>query len=69
MQTSLKHGVFVPLCILTTIYRLYALKKNEKMHQVIMMALFFVASEMGVEISLTGVSAMGIHLEMKDASL
>jgi hypothetical protein len=24
---------------------------------------------MGVEISLTGVSAMGIHLEMKDASL
>lgn len=44
-------------------------KKNEKMHQVIVMALFFVASEMGVDISLTGVSAMGIHLEMKDASL
>lgn len=50
MQTALKHGVFVPLCILTTIYRLCALKKNESVHQVIMLALLFVASEMGVEI-------------------
>lgn len=44
-------------------------KKNEKMYQVIRTALFFVASGMGVEGSLTWVSAMGTHLEMTEVSL